>query len=239
MALLGEEDRAILEEKFSLEMEREVELLFFSRQEYHGQEISEFPAEMDGSDQDLTRQACAIAYQLYREVAELTPKLKVTFHDLDSAAGFGAAVELGLDPLMIPAMAFRSESLVGKSRFFGIPVGYEFTTFIENVVDLSRNANYLSPETRNALGQLTQPAQVRVFVTPTCTFCPSAVRMAHQMAMSSPWVTADIIEANEFQELAEQFYVYGVPKIIINEKVEFEGAVPEKVFLGKVLAATN
>jgi hypothetical protein len=63
--------------------------------------------------------------------------------------------------------------------------------------------------------------------------------MAHQMAMSSPLITADIIEANEFQALAERFYVYGVPKMIINEKVEFEGAVPEKVFLDKVLAAAN
>jgi protein-disulfide isomerase len=63
--------------------------------------------------------------------------------------------------------------------------------------------------------------------------------MAHQMAMSSPLITAEIIEANEFQELAEQFYVYGVPKTIVNGKIEFEGAVPEKVFLNKILAATN
>lgn len=239
MTLLGDEDRAILEERFSEEMEREVELLFFSRQDYHQQEISEFPAEMEGADQDVMAQACAISYQLYREVVELSPHLKLSFHDLDSPEGFQAAVELGLDPLMLPVMAFRAESLAGKSHFFGIPVGYEFTTLIENIIDLSRNANHLSPETQTALVGLAQPARIRVFVTPTCSICPSAVRMAHQMAMSSPYVTADIIEANEFQELAEQFYVYGVPKMIVNEEVEFEGAVPEKVFLGKVLAAAN
>lgn len=239
MALLGDEDRAILEERFSEEMEREVELLFFSRQDYHRQEIIEFPEEMAGQDQDLMPQACAIAYQLYREIAALSPRLKLTFHDLDSPEGFGTALELGLDPLMLPVMAFRAESLTGQSRFLGIPVGYEFATLVENIIDLSRNANHLSPETRSALAELSQPAQIRVFVTPTCSFCPSAVRMAHQMAMSSPLVTADIIEANEFQELAEQFYVYSVPKMVVNEKVEFEGAVPEKVFLSKVLAATN
>lgn len=239
MALLGDEDREILKEKFGLELEREVELLFFSRQEYHQSEVVEFPDEMAGEDQDLTQQACAIAYQLYREVAETSPLLKVTFHDLDTPAGFQAALDLGLDPLMLPAMAFRSDSLPGRSRFFGIPSGYEFLTLVENIVDLSRNANHLSEATQSALAGISQPAQVRVFVTPTCTFCPSAVRMAHQMAMSSPFVTADIIEANEFQELTERFNVYGVPKTIVNERVEFEGAVPEKVFLGKVLAATN
>lgn len=239
MALLEEEDRTILKERFSQEMDREVELQFFSRQSYHQAEVIEFPAEMEGQDQDLMPQVCAISYQLYREVAALSPRLKLTFYDLDSPAGLQAAGEAGLDPLMLPAMAYRSESLTGRSRFLGIPVGYEFATFVENVIDLSRNANHLSPQTQASLAALTQPAQIRVFVTPTCNFCPSAVRMAHQMAMSSPLVTADIIEANEFQELAGRFYVYGVPKMIINETVEFEGAVPEKVFLGKVLAAAN
>ncbi len=58
------------------------------------------------------------------------------------------------------------------------------------------------------------------------------------MAMTSPFITADIVEANEFQELAGRFYVYGVPKTIVNEKVEFEGAVPEATFLKNVLKAT-
>src|SRR5690242_11135286 len=118
MALLGDEDREILKEKFGLELEHEVELLFFSCQEYHRQEVVEFPDEMGGQDQDLTPQACAIAYQLYREVAETSPLLQVSFHDLDTPGGFQAALDLDLDPLMLPAMAFRSESLTGKSRFF-------------------------------------------------------------------------------------------------------------------------
>jgi glutaredoxin-like protein len=239
MALLEEEDRSILKERFSQEMEREVEFRFFSRESYHRQEVIEFPAEMEGEDQDLIPQACAISYQLYQEVAALSPHLKLTFYDLDSPAGRLAADEAGLDAEMLPAMAYQAESLSGKSRFLGIPVGYEFATLIENVIDLSRDANHLSPQTQASLSALSQPAQIRVFVTPTCNFCPSAVRMAHQMAMSSPLITADIIEANEFQALAERFYVYGVPKMIINEKVEFEGAVPEKVFLAKVLAAAN
>ncbi len=59
--------------------------------------------------------------------------------------------------------------------------------------------------------------------------------MANHFAMVSPHITADIVEANEFQELSQQYYVYGVPKIIFNEKVEVEGAVPEAIFLKNVL----
>ncbi|BAS25993.1 glutaredoxin [Limnochorda pilosa] len=48
-----------------------------------------------------------------------------------------------------------------------------------------------------------------------------------------------MIEASEFPELSRRYGVYGVPKTIINETEEVEGAVPESVFLEAVLRATN
>ena len=238
MALLGDEDREILLERFGEELDTPVELLFFSRQEYHQTEVVEFPDEMV-EDQDLTAQACAISYQLYREITALSPKLSVIFVDLDSPEGFQKALDLAIDPLRLPVMAFKAGNLAGKSQFYGIPAGYEFATLVENISDLSRNRSHLKDTTLAALAELSAPALIKIFVTPTCGFCPSAVRMAHQMAMATPHVTAEIIEANEFQDLTEQYNVYGVPKTIINDRVEFEGAVPEKVFLEKVLAAAG
>lgn len=55
------------------------------------------------------------------------------------------------------------------------------------------------------------------------------------MAMVSPQITVEVVEANEFQEIASQYSVYGVPKTVINDKVEFDGAVPEVMFLKNVL----
>jgi len=58
------------------------------------------------------------------------------------------------------------------------------------------------------------------------------------MAMVSPLVTAEIVEASEFMELANEYNVYGVPKIIANRgKAEFEGALPEPLFLDQLLRA--
>ncbi len=58
------------------------------------------------------------------------------------------------------------------------------------------------------------------------------------MAMESPHVTADVIEANEFQSLSARYAVQAVPKTVVNDQVEFLGAVPESRFLQEVLAAT-
>jgi hypothetical protein len=59
------------------------------------------------------------------------------------------------------------------------------------------------------------------------------------MAIASPRVTAQCIEANEFPDLSQRYRVMAVPKIVINDRVQFEGAIPEKDFLGAVLQAVD
>jgi predicted DsbA family dithiol-disulfide isomerase len=65
------------------------------------------------------------------------------------------------------------------------------------------------------------------------------VRLAQHMAIASPRVTAECIEANEFPELSRRYQVMAVPKVVINDKVQFEGAIPEPDFLGAVLQAVD
>ncbi len=59
------------------------------------------------------------------------------------------------------------------------------------------------------------------------------------MAVESPNVTADVIEASEFPELIQRYQVRGVPKTMINAKVGIEGAVPEPAFLNRVVEAAK
>lgn len=57
--------------------------------------------------------------------------------------------------------------------------------------------------------------------------------------MESEHVTADVIEATEFRDLAERYSIYAVPKIVVNDRVEFEGALPEPMFVQQVLRAVE
>jgi len=59
------------------------------------------------------------------------------------------------------------------------------------------------------------------------------------MAIASPKITAECIEANEFPDLSRRYQVMAVPKIVINDRVQFEGAIPERDFLGAVLQAVD
>ena len=65
------------------------------------------------------------------------------------------------------------------------------------------------------------------------------MRLAQHMAIASDRVTAECIEANEFPELSQRYQVSAVPKVVINDRLQFEGAIPERDFLGAVLQAVG
>ena len=62
--------------------------------------------------------------------------------------------------------------------------------------------------------------------------------LAHQMALESPWVEAEMVEAIEFPELSDQNSVSGVPQTTINHgKGTVVGAVPEDYLLAEIRRA--
>ncbi len=63
--------------------------------------------------------------------------------------------------------------------------------------------------------------------------------LAYRAALASPRVTAAGVEATEFPALADRFHVLAVPKTVVNGRPLFEGAVPERVFVERLLAAAR
>jgi len=82
-----------------------------------------------------------------------------------------------------------------------------------------------------------KPVHVQVFVTPTCPYCPKVARLAHQIAVESANVRADVVEVSEFPDLARRYRVHGVPKAVINDTIDVVGAQPESVFIEAMLRA--
>ncbi len=177
---------------------------------------------------------CQETESLLEEVASLSEKLHLEKWDftLDEEK----TREYRIDK--IPAIV-----LVGKEdlgiRYYGIPAGYEFSSLIEDIIDVSREETKLSTETQEKLKKVHKDIHIQVFVTPTCPYCPPAVRLAHQMALENKHIRADMVEASEFPHFVQKYGVRGVPRTVINETISFEGAVPESVFLDAVLKAAG
>jgi hypothetical protein len=59
------------------------------------------------------------------------------------------------------------------------------------------------------------------------------------MAIASPRVRADIVELTEFRDLVTRYAVQGVPKTVLNERLYFDGVLPEPDVLAAVLEASR
>jgi glutaredoxin-like protein len=137
----------------------------------------------------------------------------------------------------IPAIALMADGKDFGIRYYGIPSGYEFSSLLEDIQEIAKGEPSLTEDTKNMIKKITQPLHLQVFVTPTCPYCPSAVLMAHKLAMINDNITADMVEATEFPHLAMRYHVQGVPRTVIGEEHSIEGALPEPNFVQKVLDA--
>ncbi|MGY4707897.1 protein disulfide oxidoreductase [Candidatus Bipolaricaulota sp. J31] len=168
--------------------------------------------------------------ELMEELAAIEPE-KVALE----VAGPEEAETFGIDKL--PALTLQGDGEDYGVRFFGIPSGYEFASLLEAIRDVAAGRAELEKGIAETIAGVTEPIHIQVFVTPTCPYCPFAVRAAHKFAVVSPSIRADMVMAPDFPELSERYEVTAVPTVVINETVRFEGAIPEEEFAARILEA--
>lgn len=216
--LLNEQIAEQVRQIFDAQLKQPVEILFFGVQE--------------GCE------TCDDTRRLAEEVVAISDKLHLSVYDLNEHADLAARYGVDKAPGMVIA-ARDGETLTDYGvRLSGIPSGHEFTTLIQDLLLVSSRDSGLSQPTRDYLKSLDRPLHMQVFVTPTCPYCPRAVVLAHQMAIESPLVSAEMVEAMEFPELADKFGVSGVPQTTINDGAgTLVGAAPEEYLVAEIRKA--
>jgi len=184
--------------------------------------------------QEIECQFCAQTRQLVNELATLSDKINVEIYDF--LADSEKAKQYGVDK--VPALIIMGEKDYGI-KFYGLPFGYELQTLIEGLINVSRGRTDIPEEIKNRLREIKTPVHIQVFVTLTCPYCPIVASIAHKFAIENDLVKADVIDASEFPHLGLKYGVMGVPKTVINEKIEFVGVLPEDLFLEHVSLATS
>ena len=150
MAIISPEDRQTLQTLFAQELQDGVHITYFTQREsvliIPGQECS----------------YCKETRELLEELADISDKLHLTIKDF--VRDEQEAQNLGITH--IPAFILQGHTK-GAVRYFGIPAGYEFSTLIEDLIDVSKGTTNLSDKTREALAEVDQDIHIQVFVTPT------------------------------------------------------------------------
>jgi glutaredoxin-like protein len=212
LGLIPEEHKQHLKQEFEAKLKDEVRLLMFT--------------------QETECAHCKEARELVQEISELSNKIKAEIYDFvkDNEKAKGYKID------KVPAIA-----MIGKKdhgiRYYGVPLGYEFKAFIDNILNISNEATNLTEGTKTQLESITKPVHIQVFVTLTCPYCSTAAGLAYKFALESDLVRADVIDVSEFPHLGQKYSIMGVPKTVINEQIEIVGSVPEAQLIAHVLQA--
>ncbi|MCE2462890.1 MAG: thioredoxin family protein [Dehalococcoidia bacterium] len=150
MPIISDNDRDSLKREFRKDLKNDVTIRLFTQ----GSSLLSVPGR--------ECQYCPQTQQLMEELTALSPKLHLEIYDFYSQAE--EREKYGVE--RIPAIVLGNEGNA-RLKFYGIPMGYEFATILEDIKTLSRGVSPLTMDTRKKLRKVNSPVHIQVFVTPS------------------------------------------------------------------------
>lgn len=99
--------------------------------------------------------------KLIRALADLSEKLKLEVHDPQTSAELLQQYNV----TEIPMLILEGDRDYGI-RYMGTPNGYEFASLLEDIIAIGKRDSGLAEESRKLAQSLTEPVDLKVFVTP-------------------------------------------------------------------------
>lgn len=166
--------------------------------------------------------------QVIRAFRELTDKITLKEyhlnHELAAKWGVESSPTLLIDPDRY------------QIRWLGAPMGEEGRSFLEAMMLLGMGKSDLSDQSLKVIERLDSPRQIKIFVSPSCPYCPQQVVNGLKAAIERPdLISLEIIDIQCRPDLAEQYNAHSVPQAYANDMLIGQGAQQEEVFLSSLL----
>lgn len=167
------------------------------------------------------------ARQIIRAIRQLTDKVTLLEHGLSHELAQKWKVKHS------PTLVFAPEDF--HVRWLGAPLGQETQTFMQALSLLGYRDPGLSDAALKVLDTINEPRRIKVFVSPSCPYCPQQAVNALRAAIARPGlVSVEIIDIQANPKLAEQYDAFSVPQTFVNEKLLVKGAQPEELFMASL-----
>lgn len=165
------------------------------------------------------------ARKAIRSIRDLAPKVGLREYDISHKEAKGLNVEYA------PAL-FINPDRYRNIRWYGAPIGEETRTLVEALIMFGYGETDLSPDSKKILGRTTSPRNVKVFVSPTCPYCPQQAVNALKAAFERPeLISLEIIDVQANPDLADKYSAQSVPQVYADEKLIAMGAQSEELFM--------
>lgn len=168
------------------------------------------------------------AHNLMKDLVRLTDKVTLSLHSDDAKASDSFAVT------RFPTLLIAPEKY--SIRFTGAPAGEEGQAFLHALMMVSTGNSFLSERSRELLQELQEPRVVKVFVSPTCPYCPGQCVNAIKAAVEKPkLVSVECVETGENPDYAQEYSVGSIPHTVYDEKLSTVGMESELAFVLQLL----
>jgi thioredoxin reductase (NADPH) len=166
--------------------------------------------------------------QIIRAFRELTPKISIREYYL----GDELATQWGVDSS--PTLLIDPDHY--NIRWIGAPMGEEGRSFLEAMILIGTGKSAMSEQSLSVVKQIDSPRQLKVFVSPTCPYCPQQVVNGLRAAIERPeHISVEVIDIQSRPDLAEKYGAHSVPQTYANDVLIGQGAQQEEVFISSVL----
>jgi thioredoxin reductase (NADPH) len=163
------------------------------------------------------------ALKLMKDLSRLTDMVTLELHEDDADANTKYAVS------RFPTLLIDPDRY--SIRFTGAPAGEEGQAFLHALMMVSTRQSFLSAQTREILAGLAEKREVKVFVSPTCPYCPGQCVNAIKAAVERPdLVAVECVETGENPDYAEEYSVGSIPHTVYNDELSTVGLEPEPAF---------
>ena len=121
--------------------------------------------------------------------------------------------------------------------FHGVPSGHEFNSFVLGLYNVAGPGQPLGDDLIDRSRSITDPLDIMVLVSLTCTMCPETVLASQRIASLNPAVRAEAYDVAHFPELRDHYGAMSVPCIVITradgtQQVEFgKKSIPQMLEL--------
>ena len=117
-------------------------------------------------------------------------------------------------------------------HWLGAPMGEEARTFLEILILIGLGQSQLSDQALKVMKKIDSVRHVKIFVSPTCPYCPQQAINAVKAAIEMPdKISLEIIDIQSEPQLADQYSAQSVPQAFANDVLIGQGAQPEEVFV--------
>lgn len=116
-------------------------------------------------------------------------------------------------------------------RYLGVPFGEEGRTLVGIILLLGYRMSNMSEQSEKVMKRIDSKREVKVFVSPTCPYCPDQAINAVKAAIQRPEVVSlEIVDIQSNPEMANRYSAFSVPQTFANDILISYGAQTEELF---------